>query len=255
MAEPAHAADHEPAGQVAARDVGRLRAPERVGELQRLGQDVVEQPGGDPRPRWPRARAGRRSSGGSPSGHASVPEPRGRPPRPRRPDRAGRPRPRSPPRRSRRPRRPSPAAPPGRPRPRAPAPPERSRARRRRRPRSRGRGARRAPRARRCPPSSCVRARSAVPRARPATSEPSSTSEPVSSRRGRLDGTRPRQQVPGGLQVALGRADVDPVGRRRPGSRTATRRRAPGRSRARRTPAGRRGSPRSRRAPARRRRR
>ena len=197
MAEPPMPQTTSPPRRSLRRDVGRLRAPERVGELERLRQDVVEHARRCRRPRSPRATASRRSSGRGPRGHglpgshaaarlhlgARV-EPRARAHGRPFADRGAR-------------RRPSPAAPPGRPRPRAPAPP-----------RTLSSTAASAPTITR----SCSTARStraSVPTEQlrpstvcgptwaPATSEPSSTSEPVSSRRGRLDGTRPasRSQV------------------------------------------------------------
>ena len=70
----------------------------------------------------------------------------------------------------------------------------------------------------RCPPSSWAPSTDCGPMCAPAVRQPSPISEPVSSRGGRSDSGVPAEQVPGGLEVALGRADVHPVAAR-PGSR------------------------------------
>ena len=131
--------------------------------------------------------------------------------------------------------------------------PARSRAPRRPRPRSPGRAAPSARRAASVPteqlrPEHALRAHV---RARHERAVEDQRAGLVARRQGRRHA--PGEQVPGGLEVALGRPDVDPVGRRRPGSRRGPRRRAPGRSRARTRRRARTGSSRSRRARARRR--
>ena len=61
------------------------------------------------------------------------------------------------------------------------------------------------------PTEQCAPSTDCGPMCAPLVRQPSPISEPVSSRGGSVDSTAPGEQVVGGLEVALGRPDVDPV--------------------------------------------